>query len=211
MTNRAAIYLRTSFALSATAEEQARDLRQLAADRGWAVVAIHRDNGAVGARSAERRPGLAALLNGIKNGSYDIVLVETLSLLGCDLAGLLSILGAVKAAGNVRLIARLEGIDTSESGDGLLDAAQRFAEHVRFGKRERVLAGQRRAREAGVKFGRPSIPKKQIARVKSVLETGAGIREAGRLTGVSATSVFRIRDGIRAGSLEVGPGHLRPA
>jgi DNA invertase Pin-like site-specific DNA recombinase len=202
MTLRTAIYIRASYALFLTAEEQAGDLRQFAADRGWNVVAVHRDNAPVGGKSAERRPGLAALLNGIKNGSYDAVLVESLNLIGHDLAALIGVLTAIKAA-NVRLIARLETIDTAEGGDGLLDAAERFADHLRFGKRERVVAGQQRARQAGVKFGRPSIPAKQIARAKSALETGAGIREAGRLTGVSTTSVFRIRDDLRAaGSLE---------
>jgi DNA invertase Pin-like site-specific DNA recombinase len=101
-------------------------------------------------------------------------------------------------AANVRLIARLEAIDTADSRDGLLDAAARFADHLRFSKRERGLAGQKRARQAGVKFGRPSIPEKQIARVRAVLETGAGVRDAGRLTGVSTTTVFRIRDELRA-------------
>jgi DNA invertase Pin-like site-specific DNA recombinase len=197
MTIRTAIYTRTSFALSLTADEQARDLRQLTADRGWNVVAVHRDSAPVGGKSDERRPGLAGLLDGIKNRNYDAVLVESLNLIGHDISALVSILTAIKAA-NVRLIARLEAIDTADSGDGLLDAAERFADHLRFGKRERVVAGQQRARQAGVKFGRPSIPEKQIARVRAVLATGAGVREAGRLAGVSATSVLRIRDELRA-------------
>jgi DNA invertase Pin-like site-specific DNA recombinase len=140
MTLRTAIYLRTSVALSLTADEQARDLRQLAADRGRNVVAVHRDGAAVGGKSAERRPGLAALLNGIRCGNYDAVLVESLNLIGHDFAALIRILGAIKA-GNARLIARREGIDTAESGDGLIDAAGRFADHLRFMKRERVVAG----------------------------------------------------------------------
>jgi DNA invertase Pin-like site-specific DNA recombinase len=197
MTIRTAIYSRTSAAFPLTADEQARDMRQLAADREWNVVAVHRDTGAVGGKSAERRPGLAALLHGIKNGSFDAVLVETLNLIGHDLPALVSVLTMMKAA-NVRLIARLEAIDTAEGGDGLLDAAERFADHIRFGKRERVVAGQHRARQAGVKFGRPPIPEKQIARVRAVLATGAGIREAGRLAGVSPTSVIRIRDDLRS-------------
>jgi DNA invertase Pin-like site-specific DNA recombinase len=87
MTIRTAIYIRTSVALPLTADEQTRDLRQLAADRGWNVVAVHHDNARVGGKSAERRPGLTALLNGIKSGNYGIALVESLKLIGHDLAG----------------------------------------------------------------------------------------------------------------------------
>jgi DNA invertase Pin-like site-specific DNA recombinase len=201
MTLRTAIYIRTSVALSLSIDEQARDLRQLAADRGWSVAAVHRDNAPVGGKSAERRPALAALLNSIKAEKYDVILVESLNLIGHDLPALVSVLIAIKTA-NVRLITRLETIDTAESADGLLDAAERFDDHIRFGKRERVLAGQQRARQAGVKFGRPPIPEKQIARVRAVLATGAGIREASRLAGVSPTSVLRVRDDLRvAGSM----------
>jgi DNA invertase Pin-like site-specific DNA recombinase len=96
MTLRAAVYLRTSCALSPTADEQARDLRQLAADRGWNVVAVHRDNAPVDGKSAERRPGLTALLNGIRNGHYDAVPVESLNLIGHDLPALVTVLIAMK-------------------------------------------------------------------------------------------------------------------
>jgi DNA invertase Pin-like site-specific DNA recombinase len=198
MTIRTAIYLRTSFALSHTAEEQARDLRQITADRGWSIVAVHRDNAPVGGKSAERRPGLTALLHGIKSGNYDAVLVESLNLIGYDLAALVSVLTAMRVA-NVRLITRLEAVGTGEGGGGLLDAEERFADHLRFGKPERILAGQLRARQMGVKFGRPSIPAKKVARVLVLLETGTGVREAGRLAGISPTSVLRIR-GERLGA-----------
>jgi len=173
MTLRTAIYLRTSFALSLTADEQARDLRQLAADRGWNVIAVHRDNAPVGVNSAERRPGLTALLRGIKGGNYDAVLVESLNLIGHDLPALVGTLAAMRA-GNVRLIARLEAIDTAEGGDGLFDAAERFAEHLRFGKRERVVAGQQRARQAGVKFGRPSLRIRDDLRAAGSSDVGLG-------------------------------------
>ena len=74
--------------------------------------AVHRDNAPVGGKSAERRSGLTALLSAIKAGSYDVVIVERLNLIGHDLPALVMVLSAMKAE-NVRLIARLENIDTA--------------------------------------------------------------------------------------------------
>jgi hypothetical protein len=74
-----------------------------------------------------------------------------MNMIGKDLAALVAVLTAMGPA-KVRLIARFQGIDTAESGDGLLDAAERFADYMRFEKRERIFAGQQRARQALAKL-----------------------------------------------------------
>ena len=70
---------------------------------------------------------------------------------------IIGVLAAMKAA-KVRLIASAEGVDTADDGGerGLLDVAGLFAGYLRFAKRERIAAGQQRARQAGVRFWPPS-------------------------------------------------------
>jgi DNA invertase Pin-like site-specific DNA recombinase len=201
MTLRTAIYSRTSAAFPLTADEQARDLQQLAADRGWNVVAVHRDNAPVGGKSAERRPGLATLMRAVEAGTYNVIIVQSINLLGRDLLDLVGFLAVLKSA-NVRLVCPSDGIDTANAdGNGLLDIGVLFNTYIRFSKRERVVAGKQRARQAGVKFGRPSVPGSKINRVKDALSSGMGIREAGRAHRLSPTSVLRVRDGMRAAGL----------
>lgn len=194
MTHLVAIYAQASAAFPAQIEQQITSLRQIAGERAWTVVAIHIDS--LAGKAGGRRPGLPALLRGIEGGAYDAVVIEALKLVGRDLADLVAVLTTIQAA-KVRFIARAEAIDTAEDGcHGLLEVGVLFAAYLRFAKRERVVAGQQAARQRGQKFGRPPLPTGQVKRVAGALSAGKGIREAGRLAGVSPTSVLRIRDGM---------------
>ena len=141
------------------------------------------------------------LLDGIKTGKYDLVILHSLHLVGRNLSELIEMISAMRAA-NVRLIAVVENVDTANNGGvGLMDIANLFAAYQRFGQRERILAGQSRARQDGVRFGRPPIGTRSLDRVKAGLLAGVGIRESGRITGVSPTSVLRVRDRMRVEGL----------
>lgn len=194
MTVQAALYSRASAAIPVTVEEQARGLRQIVGNHGWQVIAAHHDAG-TGSKAGERRAGLTALLRGVDAGAYDVVAVHSLNLIGRDLANLVAFLATLKKA-NVRLIALTEGIDTGKDdcGHGLLEVGVLLADYVRFRRREAIIAGQHRARQQGVKFGRPPVPERRRACVRDALSAGMGVREAGRATGISPTSVLRIRD-----------------
>ncbi len=196
----AALYVRPSAALVVSPADQEAGLRQLAADRGWHVVGVHCDAGVVGGKAGQRRPGQARLLDGVRLRAYEVVLVQSLHLLGRDLPDLVSLLTAVRAAG-VTLITIAEQIDTAATDTlphGLLDvAADLLDTHRRFTQRERILDGQQRARAAGVRIGRPPVPQSRLKRVQAALDAGAGVRAAGRLAGVSPTSVLRLRDEMR--------------
>ena len=59
-----------------------------------------------------------------------------------------------------------------------------FAEFEREMIRERVLAGQARARASGVRFGRPTIAADKAAAIVADLKTGVGVVKLARLHSV---------------------------
>lgn len=72
-----------------------------------------------------------------------------------------------------------------------------FAEFEKGMIVERVRAGIARAREKGTKsgkrFGRPAVKQKAVAAVRSSLAEGVSIRKTAAATGVSISSVQRIK------------------
>lgn len=203
MTKRAAIYARASAANPLSADEQASNLHRFAEARGWTVVAVHDDRLPKVGKASRRRPGLATLLETVGTGVFDVVMVESICLIGHDLQSFISALRVMRSA-KVRLIACAESIDTAESDTGrLLDFAALMDTYARFGRRERVVAGQQRARMQGVHLGRPRTPISKIVCVKAALASGSGIRGTGRSSGLSPASVIRVRDEMRAEGLLV--------
>jgi DNA invertase Pin-like site-specific DNA recombinase len=75
----------------------------------------------------------------------------------------------------------------------LLDLSGLMAFHLRQSRRNRILCGQAAAREASVKFGRPPIPSTKVEKAKQGLASGKGVREVARLTGISVSSVSRLK------------------
>jgi DNA invertase Pin-like site-specific DNA recombinase len=174
------------------------DLRHIVAERGWQVAAEHHEAVATIGAKSDRRPSLAALLRGVEAGAYDAVIVHSINLIGRSLPELVGFLSTLKVA-NFRLIAHTHGIDTAEpaGAPGLLDVGVLLAGYLRFQRRERVLAGQERARQHGVRIGRPPVPQNRRRKVREALDGGAGIREAARLSGTSPQTVLRVRDEMR--------------
>lgn len=123
------------------------------------MVAVHRDEGISGARGRDRRPGLDALLQGVTRCEYDVVAAWSVCRLGRSLPDLLSILGDLQARG-VDLYLHQQAIDTSmPSGKLLFSMLGVFGEFERSILRDRIVAGQQRARASGIPLGRPPMPK----------------------------------------------------
>ena len=61
-----------------------------------------------------------------------------------------------------------------------------------------AIAGQQRARAAGVRFGRPTIPPHSVQRVRGELTKGKGIRQTARQPGESAPNQTPARSRTRA-------------
>jgi DNA invertase Pin-like site-specific DNA recombinase len=205
MQQRVAVYLRSSPALSSTTQDQHIDLQKLAHRYGITIAAVHRDT-APRQRKSSPMPGLTLLMDGIKAGSYGVVLVESLYLLARDLPELVRLLAAMDTA-SVRLLTVMESIDTGAAPElGLLDVATLLNGWTKFRRREASLAAHDNARRNGVKIGRPSLDQQSIDRVRSALIKGHGLRPTARAAGVSASSVVRVRDCLVAEGLLAAPG-----
>jgi DNA invertase Pin-like site-specific DNA recombinase len=132
---------------------QVRDLRQLARQRGFEIVAEYADEGVSG--SKDSRPALDALLNSARRGKFQAILIWRLDRLGRSLQHLVRLFEQF-GSWNVALISFSEGLDFSTSmGKLFYQLSGAFAEFERDTIRERVRAGMRNARASGKHVGRP--------------------------------------------------------
>ena len=73
-----------------------------------------------------------------------------------------------------------------------------FAEFEREMIRERVLAGQARARASGVRFGRPTIPADKAAAIVADLKAGVGVVKLAKLHRVGVGTVQKLKAKLAA-------------
>lgn len=89
-------------------DDQLRDCRAEAARQGWTVVDEQTDPELSGA-SMITRPGLRAILEGARNGNYDVVLAEDLDRISRDLADPAIVFREMNFAG-VRIVTLSDGV-----------------------------------------------------------------------------------------------------
>lgn len=129
-----ALYARTSAADQGrvTADEILAGLAEQAAQRGWEVALEFSD---LGPWLEGRREGLCQLVNAVKTGAVQLLLVRTLGHLARSLRHLTE-LGQLLAGHDVALVALDDQIDTTNPGGALrwrdwLDVSARLNRHVR--------------------------------------------------------------------------------
>ena len=85
-----------------------------------------------------------------------------------------------------------QGMDTSSaSGRMMFSVFGALAEYERELIRERVIAGQARAKAAGVKFGRPkTITQNTKDTIRLMREQGIGIRKIAKTLGVGISTCY---------------------
>ncbi len=195
---RVAIYARTSPDCLLSAEDQVERLKTVAAERRWTVVAAFTDR-PTSARGPDRRPGEAALIDAIRSGTIDRVLIWSVCRIGRSLEELARFLEVCRSA-SVALWIDEQRIDTETSnGMSMFDFTTMMALHLRQGRRDRILRGQAAARSLSIRFGRPPIPTTKIEKAKDLLAMGKGVREVARLAGgISPSSVSRIAASLRS-------------
>jgi DNA invertase Pin-like site-specific DNA recombinase len=193
MTINAIIYARQSADCPLPAEEQVTSLRKVAADNGWMVAKVFIDRPTTAKKKCERRPGQTALIQAIRSGGVQKVLMWGLDRLGRSLVDLVAIMETCRAC-DVGLYLHEERLDTAGSnGMSLFDFAGMMSFHLRQSRRDRILCGQAAARSANVRFGRPPIPLAKVEKARQELAAGKAVRRVARLTGISAASVSRIK------------------
>jgi DNA invertase Pin-like site-specific DNA recombinase len=189
----AVIYARTSPDCPRSGEDQVEHLKVVAAENGWTVTNVFTDRPMPVKKGKERRPGEVALLDAIRGGGVQKVLLWSVDRVGRSLADLVGFIETCRTAG-VGLHLHDQDLDTGTSnGMSLFDLAGMMAFHLRQSRRDRILRGQAAARAASVRFGRPPIPLAKVEKAKQGLAAGKGVRQVARLAGMSAASVSRLK------------------
>ena len=152
---RAALYARVSTDDGRqTTENQLRELRQYARLQGWRIAGVFCDQ--ITGASA-RRPELDQLLDQLSRREFDTVLVWDLSrLTRGGPAAAFTLLRQIKETGAEFESFREPHFRTSgPAGELLIAIAAWIAEEERRTMQARIIAGQKRARKAGIAIGRP--------------------------------------------------------
>jgi DNA invertase Pin-like site-specific DNA recombinase len=196
MTIRAAIYARSSPDCPLSSEDQVERLQTVAGERGWTVTQVFTDRPASAKKCLDRRPGEMALIEAIRTGTIDRVLVSSICRVGKSLTDLIAFLEECRSAG-VAVYLHEQNIDTETSNDlSLFDLAGMMSLHVRQTRRDRILRGQAAARALSIRFGRPPIATAKLEKAKHELANGRGVREAARIAGISAASASRLKNSM---------------
>jgi len=177
-----------------TAENQLRDLRQYAADRGWEIHQEYVDHGLSGAKSS--RPALDALLGDARKKRFDLIAVWRFDRFARSVKHLVLALEELRGLG-IGFVSYQENVDTSSPlGQAIFTIIAAMAELERNIIIERVHAGLRRARAQGKKIGRPKV-EANVAKVMRLFAAGKSLREIARVTGLSKSTVHRLLNGHR--------------
>ena len=161
-------------------------LRTIAADRGYPAPTVLTDTPA---SATGRGAGHAALVRMIGKGGVHTVLVSSLTMLGSGVDDLVKLV-SLMASNKIALIVEAEGIDTTRPDGRAWLATMVLLQRYQVSLRHRkARAGQLRAKEAGVRFGRPPVPENVIHNIKRLLAEGVGVRSTARRLGISPTRV----------------------
>ena len=187
---RVAIYARVSTS-SQTVENQFQELREVAKRNGWQIVAELSDNGISGSKGRDQRPAFDQLLKRATRREFDVIMVWAIDRLGRSIQHLVGFMNDIVAMG-VDLYVHQQAIDTTTpSGRMIFGIFSALGEYERELMRERIMAGQRRARAQGVKIGRPSKLNDAVrTSVKLLRENGMGIKEISKRLEIGVGSVY---------------------
>lgn len=187
---RVALYARVS-TTAQTVENQLGELRAIAHRQGWHIVAELTDNGISGAKGRLQRPAFDELLKRATRRQFDLIMVWAIDRLGRSIQQLVSFMNDLQALG-IDLYVHQQAIDTTTaSGRMVFGIFSALGEYERELIRERILAGQKRAREQGVKIGRPSKMNDAVrTSVKLLRDRGMGIKAISKTLQIGVGSVY---------------------
>jgi DNA invertase Pin-like site-specific DNA recombinase len=195
-------------------ENQLGDLRKLAAQRGYEVVAEFTDIGVSGTKA--RRPGLDALMKAARNRKFTVVLVAAFDRMARSTKHFLQVMDEFDDLG-VEFISRRENVDTSGAmGRLFLTLIGSIAELEAELIRERIKAGMRRRKLEGFKLGRQPLDVNHAALVRDRLN-GMSLTNVAKKYSVSRASVVRFsreaqrQEMAEAGEFPVGQAEVATA
>ncbi len=184
-----ALYIRVSTDGQRT-DSQEQELKGYCRQRGWKDLSLYVDR-ICGAKAS--RPQLDQLMQDIRAGQVERLLVFKLDRLGRSLTHLAQILDELNRL-KVPLIASSHGIDTSDdnpAGRLQLGVLMAVAEFERGIIKERVNAGLAAAKARGVQLGRPATINGRADEVRKLKAQGLGLRAIARQLGMPPSSVHK--------------------
>lgn len=168
---------------------QLTDLREYAKARKLKVVEEYIDY-ASGAKSD--RPNYKILFDDVRKRKTDAVMVWKFDRFARSTKELLNALEEFNNLG-VDFISYKENIDTSTpAGKILFTMISAFAEFERAIIRERVIAGIEKAKQRGVKLGRPTIPPFTAQKVLELKSKGMNYKEIIKKLSISKSLYYKI-------------------
>ena len=194
--NRAVIYSRVS-TNDQTISNQLKVLREVAERKGLEVVREISDEGISGAKGRDERKGFDELIKGALRKEFDIILVWDVSRLGRSLKHLVSFLDDIQSA-RCDLYIHQSGLDTSTaSGKMMFQMIGVFSEFERSMIRERVIAGQQRAKSEGKHIGRPTnVNNGIIAAVYQLRKNNVPITRIAKDLQIGVGTVYKILEKV---------------
>ena len=194
MTDRCAIYSRCSTSVQ-TVENQIRELKQIAGRKGLTIVGEFSDVGISGAKGRDTRSGFDDLIKGAVRKDFDVILVWSVDRLGRSLQDLVSFLNEIHSV-DCDLYIHQSGIDTTTpAGKMMFQMCGVFAEFERGMIRERVIAGQSRAKAQGKHIGRPSnLNEGLVHSIKYMREQGVGISKIAKDLKVGVSTIYKVME-----------------
>ena len=160
-----ALYLRVSTRDKQDISTQQIFLEGYASRNNLSIKYIYKDEGESGSKAS--RPGFDKLLEDIRDGKVNAVLVYKLDRIGRSLAHLINLFSEFKNRG-VAFISATQNINTTTpEGKLFLHLLMVLAEYERELTIDRINSGLARARKQGKKLGRPPGKKDKKKRRKS--------------------------------------------
>lgn len=185
---RVAIYTRVSTQDQST-DRQIRELRTYAGARSWEIV---REVQEVASGASKKRPMREEVLQLARSRSVDAILVQALDRWGRSVQDLVLTMAELEVLGVAFVVPG--HIDmTTPMGRMLAHFLGAVAEFERELIRERVRSGLANARAKGKRLGRPEAVPLLVNEGLALLEQGETYREAARKSGVSVSTLLRVR------------------
>ena len=176
-----------------TSENQLRELRVVAERMGYEIVSEFIDNGISGAKSRKDRPALDEMMKLATQRKFEMVMCWSIDRLGRSLQHLVEILNELQAM-KIDLFFMQQGMDTTTpSGRMIFSVFGAIGEFERNLIRERVIAGQQRAKASGTHIGRPTKMNDGMrSAIKAMHQNGMSIRQIAKSCKVGVGTVYSV-------------------
>ena len=187
---RVGLYARVS-TKSQDTNNQLLELHEVSRRNDWNVVQEFVDEGISGAKGRDQRPEFDRLMKSVVKRGVDLIACWSVDRLGRSLRDLVGFISLLDEKG-VDLYVHQQGLDTTTSaGRMMFQMCGVFAEFERSLIRERVIAGQLKAKAQGKHIGRRSIIDGDLrANVLRLKSSGVGIKRIASDLGMPASMLM---------------------